>query len=264
MQFHLKILHFTPPFSSETKIDTINEKASVFLTSNCTETYQRLSEKDFEVLSQLNALQSLYNTARMMKNERLDETATAQLLMIAANLVEVLCNCADRLDPLSPRKYNPSTQQKIVSKSYHSSDVATEPSEKFVYERQALAVLALFCADYEHIIESLLFERMDALQATPNKQKDAEKYDPKYKKMSFIEALIEVLQKIGTSVSIIELSGVFFNLKATLNHLYFLLFVSFFTEIRSFAQRLSRIIIHIARSYSEELHTICKRRPTHS
>lgn len=143
-----------------------------------------------------------------MKNERLDVTGTAQLLMIAANLVEVLCNCADRLDPLSPRKYNPSTQHKIVSNSYHSADVPAEPSEKFVYERQALAVLALFCADYKHIIESLLFEPMNNLQAAPSKQKDAEKYDPKYKKMSFIEALIDVLHKIGTSVSIIELSSV--------------------------------------------------------
>lgn len=178
--------------------DAVNRTASNFLTAKCTETYQRLSEKDFEMLSNLNVLQSLYNAAKLEAGARLDDAATTQLLMIATNLIDVLRNYSERLDMPAPCKYNPSLEHKNISDAMARPTKSASVSEKLVYERQILAVVALFVSDYAHIGESLLFDRMDAIQLAPP---EIEVIDVEYGKESFIEALTEVLHRIGCSVS---------------------------------------------------------------
>lgn len=215
----------------------IKKTASHFLTEKCSETYQRLSEKDFEMLSNLNVLQSLYNASQLTSEPSLDDDSTAQMLMIAANLIDTLRNYSDRLDMPAPCKYNPTVEYKALQETMKRRADTALPTEKLVYERQILAVIALFCSEYEHIVESLLFERLDKIQPHLDDKKPtahcndnqpapnianqsvldivnqsvlniANRSVPNVVhveadgSVSFIEALIGVLHRIGCSVGI--------------------------------------------------------------
>lgn len=192
------------------------------------------------MLSNLNVLQSLYNAARLEAGERLDDAATTQLLMIATNLVDVLRNYAERLDMPAPCKYNPSLEHKNISDAMARPLKSASVSEKLVYERQILAVIALFVSDYAHIGESLLFDRMDTIQLAPA---EIEVIDVEYGKESFIEALIEVLHRIGCSVSKCKNVAARCAISMDFAHASFVIFA---TEIRSISPRSYRIVVHIA------------------
>lgn len=150
------------------------------------------------MLSNLNVLQSLYNATNLESSARLDEAACSQLLMIATNLVDVLRNYSERLDMSAPCKYNPSIEHKNISEAMVRPTKPTPVSEKLVYERQILAVIALFVSDYSHVGESLLFDRLNITNADMG---DVEVIDLEYGDVSFIEALTDVLHRIGCSVS---------------------------------------------------------------
>lgn len=178
----------------------MNKPAANFLTSKCMETYQRLSEKDFEVLSNLHVLQSLYNATKTNISPKIDESAKNHIIMITTNLIEILRNYyVECLEP--PNKYNPSAECKSISDSIigESPTESSSASEKLVYERQMLAVIALFCADFPIISESLLFDRLEIEQ----QQIDGEiqQIGVENGNESFIKVITDVLRKIGYSVS---------------------------------------------------------------
>lgn len=215
----------------------MNKSASNFLTEKCTETYQRLSEKDFEMLSNLNVLQSLYNASRLTSNPRLDDSTTTQLFLIAANLIDALRSFSDRLDMPAPCKYNSTVEFKAIQEAMTRPANTAMASEKLVYERQILAVIALFCSEYKHIVDSLLFERLDKIQPNQDQERKQSVQNNENQpvqnaanqsilnianqsianianrsvqnvvhaeadgSVSFVEALIDVLHRIGCSVS---------------------------------------------------------------
>lgn len=164
------------------------------------ETYQRLSEKDFEVLSNLHVLQSLYNATKTNITPKIDESTKKHIIMITTNLIDILRNYfVECLEP--PNKYNASVECKIIADSIveAQSESSSSGSEKLVYERQMLAVIALFCADFPTISESLLFDWLEIEQQQIDDE--IQQMEVQNENESFIKVLTDVLCKIGYSVS---------------------------------------------------------------
>lgn len=176
--------------------------AAKFLAQKGLEKYRGISERDFDALNILNALQSLYKGAKASRS--LDDNMMKEFEAIINAFIEALKIYASRLELRTPTKYNPVNEYKTLSEETLKSTTATgahPPSnidEKLIYETQVLAVIALLCAEYPNIAQMLLFEKCEA-QATDGDDNDYA--DGANRIGSFVDILTDVLCAIGHSVS---------------------------------------------------------------
>lgn len=191
-------------------LDSLNIAATEFLATTCLEKYHGDVERDFGILNCLNELQSIYNDARSKKLRALDNTMAKEFTRITNQFIDALRFYAVRLPLHTPSKYNPALEFKILSdemaKSNNSNGTSLPPAdEKLFYERQILAVVALFCTEFPQTTQSLLFEKCERVETTPNYMEDDangddDEMDGDNRVGSFIDILIDILSKIGHSV----------------------------------------------------------------
>lgn len=181
------------------------------MTTNGLEKHRGLSERDFDILNCLNALQAIYNGAKTQRLHALDRNMMKEFTEIINTFIEALKIYASRLPLRAPTKYNPATECKILSEELMKSTAANNNSpdtdsedsetfnnEKLFYERQMLAVIALLCSDFSNTTQTLLFEKCEehATGASADDEMDAEQ-----RIGSFVDIFTDILCTIGHSVS---------------------------------------------------------------
>lgn len=183
--------------------------AAEFLAIKGTEKYRGLSERDFDTLKCLNALQSIYNGAKAKKSRILNNNLIKEFIIITNAFIDALKTYASRLTLRTPTKYNSALECKIISEevtktttsnggtSGKTETMSPPVDEKLIYERQMLAVIALICTDFPNTTQSLLLEKCE--ESSPNDGDDDE-MDGENRIGSFIDILTDVLYTIGTSV----------------------------------------------------------------
>lgn len=172
------------------------------------EKHRGLSERDFDTLNCLNTLQSIYNGAKSRKLHALDNNMMKEFTAVANTFIDILKMYATRLALRTPTKYNPAAECKNLLEDLSkntarnnlrdSDNEASEKStsEKLVYERQMLAVIALLCTDFPNTTQSLLFEKCEDSSATEDDEMDGEN-----RVGSFVDILTDIFCTIGHSVS---------------------------------------------------------------
>lgn len=185
-----------------TMSESANSSAAEFLAMKGLEKHRGLSERDFDTLNSLSALQAMYNGAKAKRLLILDNNMMKEFTIIANTLIDVLKIYTARLTLRAPTKYNPATEYKILSEdttqSPNSPDESMNVDEKLIYETQALAVIALLCTDFANATESLLFDKCE--ESTPHPDEDDE-MNGENRIGSFVDMLTDVLCAIGHSVS---------------------------------------------------------------
>lgn len=178
-----------------------NVAAAEFLATRGTEKYRGLSERDFDTLKCLNALQSIYNGAKAKRLRELDTDSIKEITMITNAFIDAMKTYASRLTLRTPTKYNAALECKIISeemaKTSGSDSTEILVDEKLIYERQLLAVIALLCTDFSNTTHLILFEKCE--EASANDGEDDE-MDGANRIGSFVDILTDVLYNIGYSV----------------------------------------------------------------
>lgn len=166
------------------------------------ERYRGISERDFDTLNSLNALQSIYNGVKSKNLRALDENMMKEFNIISKYFIRDLKNYASKLSLRTPTKYDAAMEFKLLSEEMTKTNSTNETmpplDQKLIYERQMLAVIALLCTDYPNMTHSLLFEKCEEDSANDN---DDDEMDGDNRIGSFVDILTEVLSKIGHSVS---------------------------------------------------------------
>lgn len=182
--------------------ESVNSSAAEFLAAKGLGKHRGLSERDFDTLNSLSALQAMYNGAKAKRLHILDNSMMKEFAIIANTLIDVLKIYTSRLTMRAPTKYNPATEYKMLSEEMTNSTASPEEltnvDEKLIYETQALAVIALLCTDFSNVTESLLFEKCE--ETTPHTDADDE-MNGENRIGSFVDVLTDVLCAIGHSVS---------------------------------------------------------------
>lgn len=183
-------------------LDSLNIPAAEFLATKSLERCRGISERDFDTLNSLNALQSIYNGAKSKNLRVLDNNMMKEFTIISNAFIDALRSYASRLSLHTPTKYNAALECKILSEEMTKTNITNETTptldEKLIYERQMLAVIALLCTDYPNTTHSLLFEKCDEVSANDN---DDVEMDGDNRIGSFVDILADVLCNIGHSVS---------------------------------------------------------------
>lgn len=169
------------------------------------EKYCGLSERDFDTLKHLNALQSIYNGAKARGTHVLDDNSLKEVTIITNSFIDAMKIYASRLTLRVPSKYDAPLECKIVAEEM-SKTAASQVSddsdwkmppvgEKLIFERQMLAVISLLCTDFPNVTQTLLFEKCE------DSDTEDDKMDGENQMGTFVDMLTDVLDKIGHSVS---------------------------------------------------------------
>lgn len=181
--------------------------AAKFLAKKGLEKCRGISERDFDTLNTLNALQSLYKGAMASELRMLDDTKMNEFEAITNLFIDALKVYASSLELRTPGKYNPISEYKILSDETMKFTAAKENGtdqtpnfdEKLIYETQVLAVIALLCTEFSNATQMLLLKKCetDAADNEENENPDAEN-----RIGSFVDILIDVLCAIGHGHSV--------------------------------------------------------------
>lgn len=137
------------------------------------------------------------------------------ITIMTTHLIGVLLNYARQLEVRPFHKYNPSAEHKLISDSV-ISDVnyqcrtsnipemqkssKTIVSEKLIYERQMIAVIALLCGQHSCILDSLLHDIIDTDLITNAEGEQDENLKTENQHESFMNCLVKILRLIGYAV----------------------------------------------------------------
>lgn len=161
-----------------------------------------ISERDFDTLNSLNALQSLYNGAKTSELRVLDDVKMMELEAITNMFIDALKMYVSPLELRLPTKYNPMSEYKILCdetlKATAVKDQSSNLDEKLIYETQVLAVIALLCTEFPNATQMLLFKKCETGATDNNDNGDA---DGENRIGSFVDILTDVLCAIGHSVT---------------------------------------------------------------
>lgn len=180
--------------------------AAEFLTQKGFEKFRGISERDFDTLSSLSVLQSLYNGAKAKQISLLDDSLMKQFRGIANTLIDALKAYTSRLESRTPAKYNPMNEfknlceetLKMTADTAKGTPASIGCDEKLIYETQVLAVIALICSEFSNATQTLLFEKCedDAVGGDGDENMAGDN-----RVGSFVDILTDLLCAIGHSVS---------------------------------------------------------------
>lgn len=171
-----------------------NIPAANFLTSKSFERYRGISERDFDILKCLSALQSIYNGAKSNKLQMLDDNMMTEFTVIMNAFITTLKNYGNRLPLRTPTKYDPVLEHKILAEAM--TKITISEDEKLMYEKQIIAVIALLCTHFSNITRSLLFDKCEA----GSDDDDDDEINGESTVGTFVDILADVLCNIGLSV----------------------------------------------------------------
>lgn len=177
--------------SEPTNIPAVN-----FLTSNSLERYRGISERDFDILKCLNALQSIYSGAKSNNLKMLGDNMMSEFTVIMNAFINTLRNYMNQLTLRTPTKYDAALESKLLAEDMTKTTMPAD--EKLMYEKQMLAVIALLCTHFPDITHTLLLEKCDA--GNDDEEEDDVDMNGERRIGSFVDILADVLCNIGQSV----------------------------------------------------------------
>ncbi|XP_031634094.1 uncharacterized protein LOC116347582 [Contarinia nasturtii] len=172
-----------------------NIPAADFIAAKGVEKYCGLTERDFDTLKCLNALQSIYNGAKRRRMRVLDTDSVKEIISITNAFIYAMKSYANRLCLRVPTKYDAGLEAKLISDEM-AKPTANLIDDKLIYERQILAVISLLCTDFSNVTEIILFEKCEDQETNTD---DDDEMDVENRAGSFVDILTDVLFKIGLS-----------------------------------------------------------------
>lgn len=173
----------------------------------------------------MHALQAIYTSANHTKQYKLDDKTKTQISTQVSELMFVLRSHVDRLEVPPQNRFNPLFEYQRISSSFAGLSVSNNNStngvsgvsirqssvvnqekpmifgEKLIYERQMLAVIALFCENFHGFATSILSDKIEQLQLPAENPNNENEMETTVRDQTFVDMLADVLTIIGFSVN---------------------------------------------------------------